>query len=359
MKARINCLILALLICLSFLSYVTCAQTLRNTGDLNETDGTAVYRVAFDDSGVGGLIFALDVLQELEPQLEDLESKYKVHFIFQHVGDSKNAPYGIKTPVEITELTKDMVEYTANLPRTGTLVIACNTASTVCNKEMDLYFKEKYPQLNIISMIEKSSKEILDMALNVSSNKEDLYIALLATPATIRSGAYQTQIKKISVDNNQKVRLFTYSPVKWVDNIEQGVDKKRAEIDVQNDLEKFRINVGGDFRKISVVGLFCTHYPYYKKEIEQYFNKHGNTHVEILTQGHIFSDDIFSDILNNIESDSITYPKRQKKLEEDKVSKIQILSNITGENSGEMKNIVSKTHPQFSDRIIFSQVYLK
>lgn len=293
MKARINYLILTLLICLSILSHVTCAQTPRNTNDLNETDGIAVYRVAFDDSGVVGLIFALDVLQELEPQLEDLESKYKVHFIFQHIGDSKNAPYGIKTPVEITELTKDMVEYTANLPCTRTLVIACNTASTACNKEMDLYFKEKYPQLNIISMIEKSSKEILDMALNVSSDKEDLYIALFATPATIRSGAYQTQIERISVDNNQKVKLFTYSPAKWVDNIEQGIDIKRAEIDVQNDLEGFRINVGDDFRKIPVVGLFCTHYPYYKKEIEQYFNKRGNNNLEILTQGHIFSDDIF------------------------------------------------------------------
>jgi len=357
MRIRIIYLILASLVCFSAISLETIAQTPGYTSNFNKSNEVAVYRVAFDDSGLGGLIFALDVLQELEPQLVELESKYKVHFIFQHVGDSKNAPYGNRTPANIAELTKAMVEYTANLPHTNTLVIACNTASTVCNNEMDIYFKEKYPWLDVISMIGKSSKEIIDLASNISSNKKELYIALFATPATIKSLAYQIQIKNISAQNGQELELYTYAPVTWVNNIEKGVDKKTAEIDLQNDLEKFKKNIGDDFQKISTIGLFCTHYPYYRNEIQRFFQDHGNKNVNILTQGHIFSDDIYFDILKNIISDSLSYPKRHEVLKKDDVFKIQILSNITGENSSEMKNIVGKTHPQFSKRIIFSTVH--
>jgi len=356
MKIRRIYLFFSSLIFLSIFSHAIFAQSLGNVGNVSESSKTSEYRVAFDDSGVGGLIFALDVLQELEPQLEKLESKYKVRFIFQHVGDSKNAPYGIKTPAQIAELTKALVEYTADLPQTKTLVIACNTASTVCNKEMDLYFKEKYPWLDIISMIEKSSKEIIDLASTISANKKDINIAFFATPATVKSGTYQAQIGNIATEKGQELKLFTYSPATWVNNIEKGIDKSKAEFEVQSDLEKFKINAGDNFQKITVLGLFCTHYPFYRKEIENFFQANGNKTVKILTQGHIFSDDIFSEILKNIKSDSINYPRRLEDLNEDNVFKIQIVSNITGENSTEMKSIVSKTHPQYSDRVIFSTV---
>ena len=63
------------------------------------------------DSGVGGLIFALDVAQELEPKLKELETQYKVSFTFNHFGDSKNAPYGSKKPAEIKILTTEFLEY--------------------------------------------------------------------------------------------------------------------------------------------------------------------------------------------------------------------------------------------------------
>ena len=168
------------------------------------------YRISFGDSGVGGLIFSLDVLQELETKLKDLESKYEIKFIFHHVGDSKNAPYGSKTPDQIKDLTKNFMDYTANLPNTRTPVIACNTASTVYDADMEALFKKKYPGLNIITMINYSSKAIIGSATS-AKNKGDIYISLLATPATIKSGAYQNQIKKITDSNKQSLRLYTYT----------------------------------------------------------------------------------------------------------------------------------------------------
>jgi len=86
---RINTIFFPTVICISLLSCLATSQV--NCDSLARfASKDSVYRVSFDDSGVGGLIFALDVLEEIEPKLRYLESKYKVRFIVQHVGDSEN-----------------------------------------------------------------------------------------------------------------------------------------------------------------------------------------------------------------------------------------------------------------------------
>jgi glutamate racemase len=320
------------------------------------TSKDPVYRISFDDSGVGGLIFALDVLDEIEPKLKDLESKYTVRFIVQHVGDSKNAPYGSKTPAEIKKLTLNLISYTAELPFTKSLILACNTASTVYDKEMEAYFKPRFPSLNIIAMINKSSNEIADMAEKLAPDKKNLYIALFATPATIKSKSYQAQITNIVKSKNEKIKIYAYSPQTWVSNIEKGVDKKQAESDVLNDLKIFKVQMGDDFRKVSVAGLFCTHYPIYRNEIKTFFNENGNKKIEVLTQGQIFSDDIFSDIVRNIQKDSVDYPRRVTIVPLNCIREIEILSDNTGGNINEMKNVIHLTHPQYSERVAFKVI---
>jgi glutamate racemase len=318
-----------------------------------------VYRVSFDDSGVGGLIFALDVLQVLEPELRELESKYAVRFIFHHIGDSKNAPYGSRSPVEIDSLTRVMIDYAANLQQTKTLILACNTASTVYDDEMDSVFREKYSGLNIITMIKNSSREIVDQAITHSGKRGDLYIAILATPATIKSNAYQSSIREIAKTDGQDLKMFTYAPQTWVYNIENGVDKQVSELDVKNDLEKFKNQIGEDFPKIDVAGIFCTHYPFYKDLIRDFFTRNGNPNVELLIQGQIFSDDILNDITRNLKRDSLAYPKRISSIPIKCTSEVEIMSDITGENSVEMKNIILKTNPHFAPRVSFRTVKLK
>jgi glutamate racemase len=322
------------------------------------TSKDSVYRISFDDSGVGGLIFALDVLEEIAPKLKDLESKYKVRFIVQHVGDSENAPYGSKTPAEIKKLTLNLISYTADLPHTKSLIIACNTASTVYDKEMEAYFKSRYPLLNIIAMINKSSNEIADMAEKYTPDKKNLYIALLATPATIKSKSYQTQITNIAKAKNENLKIYAYSPQTWVSNIEKGVEKKQVELDVLNDLKIFKEQMGDDFQKVSVAGLFCTHYPFYRNEIKTFFNENGNKEIEVLTQGQIFSDDIFTDVVQNIQKDSLDYPRRATLVPSNCINEIEILSDNTGGNINEMKNAINSTHPQYSERVVFKVIKL-
>ena len=357
-KFNVSRIIIAALICLTLFGCKAGDQINCETYS-NASSKDVIYRVSFDDSGVGGLIFALDVLQELEPNLRELESKYAVRFIFQQMGDSKNAPYGSKKPDEIDSLTRIMIDYTANLQHTNTLILACNTASTVYDEEMDSLFKTKFPDLKIITMITNSSKEIVDQATKYSKNKKDLYIALLATPATIKSGAYQTQIKNIARTNGQELKLFTYAPQSWVNNIEKGVDKQISELDVKNDLESFKNQIGEDFQKLNVAGIFCTHYPFYKNEIKDFFNKNGNPDMEFLIQGQIFSDDILSDITVNLKRDSLTYQRRVSLVPVKCTREIEIKSDITGGNKDEMKNTILKTNPKFADKVSFNTVQFR
>ena len=73
--------------------------------------------IGFFDSGVGGL----SVLHEA---IKLMPNENYIYF-----GDSKNAPYGVKTLEEVRSLTYEAVEF---LIKKGAkaIVIACNTATS-------------------------------------------------------------------------------------------------------------------------------------------------------------------------------------------------------------------------------------
>ena len=54
-----------------------------------------VYTISFGDSGVGGLIFALDVYKELNPFLSSIQKDYNIHFEFQFKITRTNIQYFI------------------------------------------------------------------------------------------------------------------------------------------------------------------------------------------------------------------------------------------------------------------------
>ena len=307
------------------------------------------YRVVFGDSGVGGLIFALDVAQELEPKLKKLETQYQVSFTFNHFGDSKNAPYGSKNPQEIKILTTQFLEYLLNLPNTHSAVVACNTASTVYDDKMKAFFSDKYRDIKIITMIEDSSAQLVKTANEKNTNP---YIALMATPATIRSGAYQNKIGELT--KNENAKLYDYAPQNWVRNIESGTDKSIAQHEVNKDLEIFKSQIGQDFYKINTIGLFCTHYPFYKDQIQEFFRKNGNANVAVLTQGHIFSDQIYADIERNLQK--FSYQKRAKELPLKCTKNITLNSELSGNNIDQTRDVISHTHQQYLNTISFKKV---
>lgn len=313
------------------------------------------YRVVFGDSGVGGLIFALDVAQELEPKLKNLETEYKVNFVFHHFGDSKNAPYGNKNPREIKKYTTQFLEYLLGLPNTHSAAIACNTASAIYNAKMSEYFNKKYRDIKIITMIDDSSQQLLKSAIG-DDKEQNLYVAFISNPATVKSGVYQNKINEIAKQKNKNLKLYSYAPQNWVRNIENGVAQEIAQAEVNKDLEAFKIAIGQNFNKITTLGVFCTHYPFYKNQMQEFFNKNAGHKVEILTQGKIFADKIYESIVQNLQEGKFNYQKRVEKMPYKCVKNIVINSELSGNNIEQTRDVILHTHPQYLNQISFKKI---
>ncbi|MGL4875244.1 MAG: glutamate racemase, partial [Clostridium sp.] len=73
--------------------------------------------IGFFDSGVGGL-------SVMKKAIEIMPNEDYIYF-----GDSKNAPYGVKSVKEVRDLTFEAVEFLLSKGVKG-IAVACNTATS-------------------------------------------------------------------------------------------------------------------------------------------------------------------------------------------------------------------------------------
>lgn len=135
---------------------------------------TAGLPIGMFDSGVGGLT----VLKALRARLPEEDILY--------LGDTARLPYGTKSPATITRYA---VQSTATLVRRGVklLVVACNTASAVALDALSA----AWPGIPVIGVVEPGA------AAACAASKSGS-ICVLGTASTIRGGAYQRAIERIS-----------------------------------------------------------------------------------------------------------------------------------------------------------------
>ena len=186
------------------------------------------------DSGVGGLT----VLAEIKKQLSNENIVY--------LGDTANFPYGDKSKENIIEFSranvKKLIEKHAKI-----IVIACGTATSqaidVLKKEFDV---------PIVGIIEPTVKYIKEK--NISE------IGVIATEGTIRSGAWERELKNeingIRVVNKACPMLATIA--------EEGraLSLEGRQV-IKEYMELFKKN------KIDKIILGCTHYPIYERLIKE------------------------------------------------------------------------------------------
>lgn len=319
------------------------------------------YVLAFGDSGAGGLIFAVDSYKDLLPFLLNITSKYKVKFVVSHIGDTQNAPYGQREPEDIKRLTKNFVGYMVNDAHADVAVIACNTASTIVDEQVQAEFDEAYPDSIVMPIIKKSAETVYKKAKVVTEEDgtQALYIGVLATPATVRSGQYQKSLKRIHEEklgqDGVVLHTFFYGPKTWVKNVEFGATATENTQIVQEDLAEFLKTPGTE--KISTIGLFCTHYPFFKEDITSYLNSRGVSNVPLISQGKIFADRIRAKIETDIDAGKIEL--RNEPLDIKTVAHPKIYSNITGENLAEIKGVMQKIAPDLVDEVTFSKVTIQ
>ena len=189
--------------------------------------------IGFFDSGVGGL----SVLRET---IKLMPNENYIYF-----GDSKNAPYGVKTVEEVQKLSFKAIDFLLS-KGVKAIVVACNTATSAAIEELRNFYRD----IPIIG-IEPALKPAVEL------NREGA-VVIMATPMTLAE-------KKFNALQQKYKSQAVIAPLPCgglVELIESG--NIEGEL-VENYLrEKFK-EVNSD--KIASVVLGCTHYPFVRGTI--------------------------------------------------------------------------------------------
>ena len=198
------------------------------------------------DSGVGGLT----VLKELKKKLPNEDYIY--------IGDTASFPYGSKSKETIVELSKKRIEDLISMD-VKMVVIACGTATSQALEEMQTIFK-----IPIIGIIKPTVKYL--------KQKEFKNIGVIATAGTIRSKGWENSIKseieKSNIVNKACPLLAPMAEEGWTDN-------EIAKLTIHEYLKDM------SSQKLEALILGCTHYPLFKKIIEQELGKN----IDIINTG--------------------------------------------------------------------------
>ena len=185
--------------------------------------------IGFFDSGVGGLTCIPHVVRMMPNE----------SVIFY--GDTARSPYGSKAPETILEFSEEIGEFLVNKD-IKMLVIACNTATSVALHPL----REKF-NIPIVGCITPTVKQV------INDFGSDDRIGIIATKATIKSGAYERKLSELAPDFN----VFSKACPAFVPLIEEGIiEGEPIEAIIRYYLDDFIAE-----NDINTLVLGCTHYP--------------------------------------------------------------------------------------------------
>lgn len=184
------------------------------------------------DSGVGGLT----VLREVWRRLPGESTIY--------VGDSARTPYGTRHESEVIAFSEEIADYLVARGAKA-IVIACNTASAVALQSL----RRRHPTVPILGVVRPGATAA---ALATRTG----HIGVLATKATVQSGAYFAAIK----EESPAAVIEEHAASELVPLIESGeLDSPRLDAAIADLLAPLRAGSGG--WRIDTLLLGCTHFP--------------------------------------------------------------------------------------------------
>lgn len=184
------------------------------------------------DSGLGGI----SVVREIR---KDLPHERVLYF-----GDSANAPYGIKTPQEVRELSRTIVRRLMN-EGVKAIVIACNTATSAAVHDL-----RNEVDLPIIGM-EPALKVACDRGNGIPQ-----HIVVAATPLTLQETKFAQLMNRFTATNT----IFPQPCPKLVQILEHGeLDNEQL---VMRTLHEYFDRY--DLSQIDSIVLGCTHFVFFR-----------------------------------------------------------------------------------------------
>ena len=182
------------------------------------------------DSGVGGLT----VLRALRSRLPDER--------FLYLGDTARLPYGTKSRDSVLRYSLQAGQFLID-QGIKYLVIACNTASSVAVEEL----RARFAPIPVIGVIEPGAAA----GCGASRSGE---IAVLATEATVRGGAYQRAIAALRPDAVVVARACSI----FVALAEEGWTEGPI---VEAVIHQYLDDLLGEYPRVDTLLLGCTHFP--------------------------------------------------------------------------------------------------
>lgn len=190
------------------------------------------------DSGLGGLT-AVKALAELLPA-ENL-----IYF-----GDSANAPYGTRPREELVGLAKANARFLSGFDCKAILV-ACGTVSSNAMESL----RAAFPETPFFGVIEAPCRR----AAALTKTKR---VAVIATEATVRSGAFARELSSQDGD----IQVFSDACQSLVPLAEQGCFGGGAPARKAVEAELAGVKRWGP----DVLLLACTHFPLFESEISAF-----------------------------------------------------------------------------------------
>ncbi len=191
-------------------------------------------KIGIFDSGLGGLFTLKAIAHEL--------SEYD----YVYLGDTARLPYGVRTHDEIYAFLKEGLDFLF-AQDCLLVIVACNSASAEALRQVQAeYLPQKYPDKKVLGMIVPMTEACAGFSR----------VGLIATEATIHSGAYPREFKKRAPNTE----LVSLAAPRLVPIIESG-DTAALVPALREYLQAFT--------NVDAMLLGCTHYAIVKDEIRK------------------------------------------------------------------------------------------
>ena len=208
--------------------------------------------IAVCDSGVGGLT----VLHELLVPLPAEDSIY--------LGDTARFPYGERTPEELAEFSLEIAEEL--LARNAKLlVVACNSATAAALPSLQQRMRQTTIGVEVLGVVRPE-------AIQAVATTNNGRIGLLATNATVASGAYEAAVH--AADPHVTLVAVAAQELAPLIQSDSTFDDEVVEL-VRGYIEPLRE------ARVDTVILGCTHYPLLSPMLQRMLGRD----VRIVTSG--------------------------------------------------------------------------
>ena len=211
--------------------------------------------IAVFDSGVGGLTVLHECLVWLP------------HEDFVYLGDTARFPYGGRDPEALREMAVEIGSYLVEEERAKLVVVACNSAAAAGLPRI-----AEATGIAVVGVIAPAARQ----AARATQNKR---VGLLATPATVASGAYERAIRT----TDPEIELVSVPCPKLAPLIQEGGHLDPAVIDIVDEYCEPLHAAGVD---TAILG--CTHYPIVRSVLQRAL---GRT-VTLVSSGQAIADEV-------------------------------------------------------------------